>query len=89
VIVPQLAPLLTMVTTITLIGGIQVVDIVLVMTLGGPGTASEVMATYAYKVGFTQNEIGYGSALSVVITALSLAAALIFLRIRERGQRVG
>jgi hypothetical protein len=58
VIVPQLAPLLTMVTTITLIGGIQVVDFVFVMTLGGPGTASEVMATYAYKIGFTQNDVG-------------------------------
>ena len=89
VIVPQLAPLLTMVTTITLIGGIQVVDFVFVMTLGGPGTASEVMATYAYKIGFTQNDVGYGSALSVVITALSLIVAVIFLRIRERGQTVG
>ena len=89
VIVPQLAPVLTMITTITLIGGISVIDIVLVMTLGGPGTSSEVLATYAYKVGFNQNDIGYGSAVSVVITALSLVVAVIFLRIRERGQTVG
>jgi ABC-type sugar transport system permease subunit len=47
------------------------------------------MATYAYKIGFTQNDVGYGSALSVVITALSLVVAVVFLRIRERGQTVG
>jgi raffinose/stachyose/melibiose transport system permease protein len=84
IIIPQIAPQLTMVTTVTLIGGFSVFDIIFVMTGGGPGHASEVLATYTYKTAFQQNEAGYGSALAMLITALSLISAVIFVRLRER-----
>ena len=84
VIIPQIAPQLTMVTTVTLIGGFAVFDIIFVMTGGGPGTASEVLATYTYKAAFQQNEAGYGSALAMLITFLSLISAFVFVRLRER-----
>ena len=84
IIIPQIAPQLTMVTTVTLIGGFSVFDIIFVMTGGGPGTASEVLATYTYKTAFQQNEAGYGSALAMLITALSLVSAIVFVRLRER-----
>jgi ABC-type sugar transport system permease subunit len=84
IVIPQLAPVLTTLTAITLIGGIQVFDIVFVMTQGGPGTATEVLATYTYKEAFTRNHVGYGSAVSMVITVLSLVLAVAFVRFRER-----
>ncbi len=84
IIVPQIAPQITMVTAITLIGGFSVFDIIFVMTGGGPGNASDVLGTYTYKMAFEQNEAGYGSALSMLITILSLIAALVFVRLRER-----
>jgi raffinose/stachyose/melibiose transport system permease protein len=84
VIIPQIAPQLTMVTAVTLIGGFAVFDIVFVMTGGGPGNASEVLATYTYKTAFQQNEAGYGSALAMLITLLSLVSAIVFVRLRER-----
>ena len=84
VIIPQIAPQLTMVTTVTLIGGFAVFDIIFVMTGGGPGHASEVLGTYTYKAAFNQNEAGYGSALAMLITALSFVSAVIFVRLRER-----
>ncbi len=84
IVIPQIAPVLTMVTTITLIGGFSVFDIVFVMTGGGPGHSSEVLATYTYKTAFQQNEAGYGSALSMLITALSFVSAVVFVRLRER-----
>jgi raffinose/stachyose/melibiose transport system permease protein len=84
VIIPQIAPQLTMVTAVTLIGGFAVFDIVFVMTGGGPGVASEVLATYTYKTAFQQNEAGYGSALAMLITILSLVSAVVFVRLRER-----
>src|ERR671916_352138 len=52
IIVPQIAPQITMVTAITLIGGFSVFDIIFVMTGGGPGNASDVLATYTYKTAF-------------------------------------
>ncbi|MDQ3863474.1 MAG: sugar ABC transporter permease [Actinomycetota bacterium] len=84
VVIPQLAPVITMVTAITLIGGFAVFDNVFVMTGGGPGHASEVLGTYTYQVAFQLNQAGYGSALAVLITALSLVSAIVFVRLRER-----
>ena len=76
--------MITMVTAITLIGGFAVFDNVFVMTGGGPGHASEVLGTYTYQVAFQQNEAGYGSALAVLMTTLSLVSAIVFVRLRER-----
>ena len=84
VIIPQIAPQLTMVTAVTLIGGFAVFDIIFVMTGGGPANATEVLATYTYKEAFTQNNVGYASTLSVVITVISLIASVTFIRLRER-----
>ena len=84
VVLPEIAPVLTMVTAVTLIGGFSVFDIVFVMTGGGPGFSTEVLATYTYKMAFGQNAIGYGASLSMVITVVSLAASVAFVRIRER-----
>jgi raffinose/stachyose/melibiose transport system permease protein len=84
VIIPQIAPQLTMVTAVTLIGGFSVFDIIWVMTGGGPGNASEVLATYTYKTAFEQNQAGYGSALAMLITILSLVSSYVFVRVRER-----
>jgi raffinose/stachyose/melibiose transport system permease protein len=84
VIIPQIAPQLTMVTAVTLIGGFAVFDIIYVMTRGGPGNASEVLATYTVKTAFEQNLAGYGSALAMLMTILSLVSAVAFVRLRER-----
>ena len=84
IVIPQIASQLTLVTSITLIGGFAVFDIIFVMTGGGPGHATEVLATYTYKTAFVQNQAGYGSALAMLITALSLVSAVVFVRLRER-----
>jgi len=84
VVIPQLAPVITLVTSITLIGGFAVFDNVFVMTGGGPGHASEVLGTYTYQVAFQENQAGFGSALAVLMTTLSLVSAIVFVRLRER-----
>src|SRR5215210_704935 len=60
------------------------VYLIFVMTGGGPGHASEALATYTYKAAFVQNQAGYGSALAVLITVLSFVSAVVFVRLRER-----
>lgn len=47
-------------------------DNIYVMTNGGPGNASMVMAMYGYKISFAQQNMGYGSAISVGIFVLGL-----------------
>ena len=86
VLLPGIAPVFTFVLTITLVGAFSVFDIVYVMTRGGPGTATETMAGYAYKMAFNRNFAGYGSAISMVIAIISLVLAVALLRFRERGR---
>ena len=47
-------------------------DNIYVMTAGGPGYSSNVMAMYGYNVSFKQSNMGYGSAISIGIFVLSL-----------------
>jgi raffinose/stachyose/melibiose transport system permease protein len=83
VIIPQISSVLTMVLVYTVIGGFNVFDLVWIMTKGGPNNASEVIASYTYEKAFTgETEVGYGSALSIVMTVIALIAAIITLRLR-------
>jgi ABC-type sugar transport system permease subunit len=84
VTVPQLAGVINVVIAFLLIGGFSVFDIVFVMTGGGPANATDVLATFTYKEAFTQNNVGYASAIAVVITVISLIASVTFIRLRER-----
>jgi raffinose/stachyose/melibiose transport system permease protein len=84
VIIPQISSVLTMVLVYTVIGGFNVFDLVFIMTRGGPANASEVIASYTYEKAFQENEVGYGAALSMVMTLIALVAAIITLRIRGR-----
>jgi ABC-type sugar transport system permease subunit len=86
VTVPQLANVVTVVGALLLIGGFNVFDIVFVMTSGGPNNATEVIGTYTYTEAFTQNRVGYAATLSLVMTAISLVASFVFIRLRERSE---
>ena len=87
IILPQIAPVVTMVTTVTLIGAFSVFDIVYVLTKGGPGNATEVLALYTYEKAFEESSFGFGAAASIVMAALSLVFAYAFVRYRERADR--
>ena len=84
VILPQIMPVFLMVTTITLIGGFAVFDIIFVMTGGGPADATEVLGTYAYRSAFNLNRMSYGTALALVITLLAIPFAVGLNRLQRR-----
>ena len=84
VILPQIMPVFLMVTTITLIGGFSVFDIIFVMTGGGPARATEVLGTYAYSSAFQLNRVSYGTALALVITILAIPFTIALNRLQRR-----
>ena len=55
-------------------------------TAGGPIGASEMMATYMYKFGFQRLQIGYGSAVAVIIFLFCLGLSLIYQRASRRSE---
>lgn len=62
--------------TLCIAGNMKAFDHIYVMTAGGPGNSSMVMALYGYKVSFGQQNMGYGSAISIGIFILSLIVIL-------------
>jgi len=50
------------------------------LTNGGPAFQTEVIALYAYHEAFQNHAVGYGSTIAVVMLALNLAFAIVFLR---------
>ena len=63
-------------TIITVTGAIREYDEVFVTTNGGPGHASETLATYLYKVGFRNDQMGYASAIAFFIFIVTFIIGL-------------
>ena len=50
------------------------------MTRGGPNRSTEVLATYMYEQAFKLSDMGYASAIALVIVILSVGAAILRIR---------
>lgn len=78
---PLLAPSLKSAAILSMVGSLKYFDLVYVMTGGGPGTATELMATYMYKQSFVKFNMGYGSAVAAGMFVLISLVSLITMRI--------
>jgi len=66
---------------LSVLGSLQVFALIWIMTKGGPVNASEVMSTYMYRFSFVRFELGYGSAVAIVMLLISLVFSLAYLRL--------
>ena len=80
VTLPLLGPTLRVSIFLSVIGALQLFDIVWVMTGGGPLNASTTMAVNMFKTGFEKQQMGYGSALAVLLFLCALVVALLYQR---------
>jgi multiple sugar transport system permease protein len=80
VIVPLIMPELTVALIFRTIGAFKMFDQIFLLTSGGPGTSTEVVSLHLYKVFFRQNELGYGSMLSIAV----ILAIAVFLLVTRR-----
>ena len=86
VVLPLLAPAVTVSATITLIIGLRVFDQVLALTGGGPAGATETLATQVYTQTFSLARFGYGAAFALILTALIAALALTQLALLRKNE---
>lgn len=92
VVLPQLGPAYATALVLLAVALVRTYDIVLVMTSGGPGDASEVPAKFIIDHLFGRNNIGLASAASVVLllTVFSVLAPLLYWRSQvEKRQNAG
>jgi len=77
---PQLRPMTVVVVGISIVGSLKVFDQVLLLTNGGPGTASETLALTMYRETFTLSRYGSGAAVAVFLTLVVVVASWAYLR---------
>lgn len=75
--VPCMRPTLFFVTITLTITSFKILDLTLVLTGGGPGTSTLVLAQYIYRVAFERADFGYASTVSLVLFALCLTVTLL------------
>jgi len=78
--IPLLGPTIRIWAFLSIIGSLQQFDMVWILTGGGPVNATTTMATYMVQFGFQRSQLGYGSAVAVILFVVSLIFALLYQR---------
>ncbi|WP_318306865.1 carbohydrate ABC transporter permease [Amycolatopsis solani] len=89
VVLPLLGPTIRIWIFLSVIGSLQLFDIVWIMTTGGPANASTTMATYLVDHGFKRYEFGFGSAVAVILFVICFVFALLYQRFALRRDTQG
>lgn len=80
VTLPLLKPVIAIAVLIRGMDAFRAFDKFYIMTGGGPGTSSEVLSLYAYRVGFTNFDIGYATAISMFMLFVIIVASWLFVK---------
>lgn len=83
ILLPAIRGPFTTVALITAVSAFQIFDLVFVLTQGGPGRATTVLAFFMFQGAFYFQRVGYGAAIAVVLTAIILVMTLVLLRVRR------
>jgi multiple sugar transport system permease protein len=87
VTLPQLREVNLIVTAIVVIDSLRTFDIVWVMTGGGPNNASQLLSVDMYTEAFTNLQLGYASAIAVVIFLLTVGFVVFLVSRMVKGER--
>jgi raffinose/stachyose/melibiose transport system permease protein len=79
--VPQLKYTIITSSTLMVVGSLTFFDLIFVLTAGGPGDSTRVLALLMYQQGFMSNQMGLASVIAVVIVVLGLFLALLLRRL--------
>jgi raffinose/stachyose/melibiose transport system permease protein len=73
--VPLLGPTIRLSVFFAILGSIQLFDLIMPLTKGGPSDATQTMVSFLYNYGVTRMEIGFGSAVGVVMFLICVVFA--------------
>ncbi|MGE5464236.1 MAG: carbohydrate ABC transporter permease [Syntrophothermus sp.] len=84
VTVPLLSTTIRTSVYLSVLGSLTQFPLVWIMTRGGPVNASEMMATYMYRYAFIRFQLGYGSAVALVMLVFCLIFSVAYLWLNRR-----
>jgi multiple sugar transport system permease protein len=88
IVVPMLRPVIVVAVIFRSAEAVREFDKVFVLTGGGPGSASEVLDLFTYRVAFVNWDMSLASAMGIVEFVAALGAAYVFFRVVTRGGRI-
>ena len=80
---PMLRPTIVIVVIMRMMVALSAFAAIFATTGGGPGTATEILNLYIYRMSFTELDLGYGAALGMIMLAMTLAVSFLMFRIRR------
>lgn len=80
VTLPLIGPTIRLTVYLSVLGSLQQFVIIWVMTQGGPVNSSELISTYLFKYGIQRYQLGYGSAIAIVLFLMTLVFSLVYQR---------
>ena len=84
IVLPEIAPVLALNLALITIATLNTFDLVLPLTGGGPGRATEVVSLYMYRSAFFSLESGRAAAVAVVMVIVNVALAIAALKLVRR-----
>ncbi|MEM6431801.1 MAG: sugar ABC transporter permease [Deinococcota bacterium] len=78
---PLLRPMILVVALLITLFSSRMFDLVLTMTAGGPGRATETLNYFIYRVGFQIFDMGYASALAMILTMILIVLSYVYSRV--------
>ena len=81
---PSILPTIGLVSVLTFLGAMQMFNMVLAMTNGGPGYATEVPVLHIFRAAFELGQFGYATALAVLFGFMLFLISLFTLRLTKR-----
>ena len=84
VTVPMVAPTTFFLTIMGIIGSFKVFDQISVLTQGGPGNSSSVMAFYVYRTAFEYYEMGYANTLAWALFILIFIVTMVQWNLQDK-----
>lgn len=83
---PLLRPMLTVAILLRTVDAFKMFDLVYLLTGGGPGTASQTLSLYGYRLGLVHFDVGRASTVSTIMLLIALTFAIVFFRISRTRQ---
>lgn len=86
VILPLLWPTVRLSVFFSVIGSLQLFDLIMPLTKGGPSDSTQTLVTFLYNFGILRMRVGFGSAIGVVLFVIAVTFAFTYKRLAFRDE---
>lgn len=84
VTLPMLGSTVRLSVFFSIVGSLQLFDLIMPLTGGGPGNVTHTMVTYLYQFGVVRLQVGFGSAVGVILFLISVTLAFSYRQVFMR-----